>query len=37
MPQKIEFIVTGEDKLYCASCEQRVPNALRRVPGVQDA
>ena len=37
MAQKIEFTVTGEDKLHCASCEQRVRNALRRVPGVQDA
>jgi len=36
MAQSIEFVVTGEDKLHCAGCEQRVGNALRRLAGVQD-
>jgi copper chaperone CopZ len=34
MAQTLEFIVTGEEKMYCAGCEQRVSNALRRLPGV---
>jgi copper chaperone CopZ len=36
MAQTLEFVVTGEDKMHCAGCEQRVSNALRRLPGVQD-
>ena len=36
MAQSIEFVVTGEDKLHCTGCEQRVGNALRRLAGVQD-
>jgi copper chaperone CopZ len=36
MAQTLEFVVTGEDKMHCAGCEQRVCNALRRLPGVQD-
>jgi copper chaperone CopZ len=36
MAQMLEFVVTGEDKMHCAGCEQRVSNALRRLPGVQD-
>jgi copper chaperone CopZ len=35
MTQTVEFVVTGEEKMYCAGCEQRVGNALRRLPGVQ--
>ena len=34
MAQTIAFVVTGEEKMYCAGCEQRVGNALRRLPGV---
>ena len=34
MAQTIDFVVTGEEKMYCAGCEQRVGNALRRLPGV---
>jgi copper chaperone CopZ len=30
------FKVTGETKLHCASCEQRVDRALRRLDGVRD-
>ena len=36
MAQTIEFVVTGEDKLHCEGCEQRVGSALRRLAGVQD-
>jgi copper chaperone len=36
MPRTIEFVVTGEDKLHCAGCEQRVRKALRRLAGVQE-
>jgi copper chaperone CopZ len=35
MAQTIEFVVTGEEKMYCAGCEQRIGNALRRLAGVQ--
>jgi copper chaperone CopZ len=34
--QTLEFVVIGADKMHCAGCEQRVGNALRRLPGVQD-
>ncbi len=36
MTQTTQYTVTGEEKIHCASCEQRIDNALRRVPGVQD-
>lgn len=36
MVRTVELTVTGEQKIYCASCEQRIANALRRVSGVQD-
>lgn len=36
MGEKVAFTVTGQDKLHCEGCEQRVGNALRRLPGVQD-
>jgi copper chaperone len=36
MADTIEFMVTGETKLHCQSCEQRVVHALRRLAGVQD-
>ncbi len=32
----IEFTITGEQQIHCAGCEQRISNALRRLPGVQD-
>jgi copper chaperone CopZ len=35
MAQTIAFVVTGEEKMHCAGCEQRVGNALRRLAGVQ--
>lgn len=36
MTRTIEFTVTGEQTLHCVGCGQRVGNALRRLPGVQD-
>jgi copper chaperone CopZ len=36
MSKTIEFVVTGEEKMHCAGCEQRVGHALRRLPGVTD-
>ncbi len=36
MVQTLEFVVTGEEKMHCAGCEQRVSNVLRRLPGVQE-
>jgi copper chaperone len=36
MTKTIDFVVTGEDKLHCSGCEQRVGHALRRLVGVQD-
>lgn len=32
----ITFHVTGEEKLHCTGCVQRVGNALRRVPGIRE-
>ena len=34
MMETLSFTVVGEDRLHCAGCEQRVSNALRRLPGV---
>ena len=36
MVQTLEFVITGEEKMHCAGCEQRVGHALRRLPGVQE-
>lgn len=36
MAQTLDFTIIGEDKIHCAGCEQRIGNALRRLPGVQD-
>ena len=30
------FRVTGEQKIHCEGCEQRIDRALRRLAGVQD-
>lgn len=35
MADTINFTVTGETKINCESCEQRIARALRRVPGIQ--
>ena len=36
MTRMMEFAVTGEPKIHCAGCEERIGNALRRLPGIQD-
>jgi copper chaperone CopZ len=36
MAQTLEFVVVGDEKMYCSGCEQRVSNALRRLPGVRE-
>jgi copper chaperone CopZ len=36
MAQTIEFEVSGELKMYCTGCEQRIGNVLRRLAGVQE-
>jgi Cu+-exporting ATPase len=35
MTQTIDLTVRGEQPIHCASCEQRIGNSLRRLPGVQ--
>lgn len=37
MTQAINFRITGEQKLHCTGCEQRVSMALRRMNGVKEA
>ena len=36
MGRTVNFTVTGEEKIHCAGCEQRIAHALRRLPGIQD-
>ncbi len=36
MGRTVNFTVTGEEKIHCAGCEQRIANALRRLSGIQD-
>ena len=35
MMGRIDFTVTGEEKLHCSGCETRVRFALQRMPGVE--
>jgi len=35
MTQTIDFTVIGEHTIHCASCEERIGKALRRLDGVQ--
>jgi copper chaperone CopZ len=35
MTQTVDLKVTGDQPIHCASCEQRIGNGLRRLPGVQ--
>ncbi len=35
MAKTTEFVVTGEQKIHCEGCEQRIDRALRRLPGVE--
>lgn len=34
MATNLEFSVTGELKIHCQSCEERIARALKRVPGI---
>jgi len=36
MVRTLNLIVIGEQKIHCARCEERIGNALRRLPGIQD-
>ncbi len=36
MAEMVNFTVTGEQKIHCAGCEERITSALRRLPGIQD-
>ncbi len=36
MRDTVQFSITGEQTIHCASCEARIERALRRVAGVQD-
>lgn len=35
MLEGINYTVTGEEKMHCGGCENRVKNALQRLEGVQ--
>ncbi len=37
MARTLNLTVTGEQKIHCMGCEERIGNALRRLPGIQDA
>ena len=34
MASTTNFTVTGDQKIYCEGCEQRLGRALKRLPGV---
>ena len=36
MVQTVHYKVIGEQTIHCAGCEQRIGNALRRLPGVHN-
>ncbi len=35
MATKLEFTITGEQKIHCEGCEQRIARALGNLPGVR--
>ena len=35
MTGRVEFTISGDQKIHCAGCEHRIERALRNVPGVQ--
>lgn len=35
MTERIDFTVTGDEKIHCSGCESRIRFALQRLPGVQ--
>jgi len=36
MPQRIEFLVIGPERMHCAGCEARVVRVVKRLPGVRE-
>ena len=36
MTQTVHYTVTGEQKIHCAGCEERIRHALRRLSGGKD-
>jgi len=36
MARILDLTVTGEQKIHCAGCEERIGSALRRLPGITD-
>jgi copper chaperone CopZ len=32
----VTYTVTGKQRIHCAGCEERIANALRRLPGIRD-
>ena len=36
MTRVLEFLVTGDSQIHCASCEQRITRSLRQLKGVHD-
>lgn len=36
MLQILHYAIVGEQTIHCAACEQRIGNALRRLPGVHN-
>jgi copper chaperone CopZ len=37
MTETLDFKVKGAQTIHCASCEQRIDRALKRVPGIEEA
>jgi copper chaperone len=35
MTDRIDFAVTGDEKIHCSGCETRIRFTLQRLPGVQ--
>ncbi|WP_454727775.1 MULTISPECIES: heavy-metal-associated domain-containing protein [Cupriavidus] len=35
MTDRIDFAVTGDEKIHCSGCESRIRFALQRLPGVK--
>ncbi len=36
MTDTLDFTVTGEQKIHCDACENRIANALKRLDGVRE-
>lgn len=35
MKKNLDFTLVGEPKIHCAGCEERIGNALKRLPGIE--